>query len=77
MKLYYEMGLILSLNTDNRLISNTTLTNEMILANNIFDFSLEDFKNLTVMAMKSAFIDDSIKQERIDLILNQYQKFLI
>ena len=77
MNLYYEMGLILSLNTDNRLISNTTLTNEMILANNIFDFSLGDFKNLTVMAMKSAFIDEPIKQERVDLILNQYKKFSV
>ena len=65
------------MNTDNRLISNTTLTNEMILANNIFDFSLGDFKNLTVMAMKSAFIDEPIKQERVDLILNQYEKFLV
>ena len=68
------MGIILSLNTDNRLISNTTLSNEMILANNLFDFSLQDFKNLTIMAMESAFINNSIKKEIIELILNQYKE---
>lgn len=74
LKSYYEMGIILSLNTDNRLISNTTLSNEMILANNLFDFSLQDFKNLTIMAMESAFINNSIKKEIIELILNQYKE---
>lgn len=74
LKLYYELGLIISLNTDNRLISNTNLINEMRLVNNLFGFDLKDFKNITIMSMKSAFINNSIKKERINLILNQYKK---
>ncbi len=74
LKIYYDMGIILSLNTDNRLISNTTLTKEMILANNLFGLSLQDFKSITIMAMESAFINNSIKKKIIDIILNQYDE---
>jgi adenosine deaminase len=55
-KLLYEQKFRVMLNTDNRLMSNTTLTREFEVAAETFDLSLEDFEKLTINAMKSAFL---------------------
>ena len=44
-----------TVNTDNRLMSNTTMTNEMLELHKAFGWGLNDFQWLTVNAMKSAF----------------------
>ena len=44
------------LNTDNRLMSDTTLTREFAVAAETFGLSLDDFEKLTINAMKSAFL---------------------
>jgi len=55
-KILFDQKFRVFLNTDNRLMSNTTLTNEFDVAAAIFDLSLDDFEKLTINAMKSAFI---------------------
>ncbi len=42
--------------TDNRLMSNTTLTKELSLATQSYGLTLRDLEKLTINAMKSAFI---------------------
>jgi len=44
-----------TVNTDNRLMSATSMTNEMIQLHEAFGWGLDDFEWLTVNAMKSAF----------------------
>jgi adenosine deaminase len=44
-----------TLNTDNRLMSDTSMTTEMIQLADAFGWTLDDFQWLTVNAMKSAF----------------------
>ncbi|MEM9517585.1 MAG: adenosine deaminase [Actinomycetota bacterium] len=44
-----------TVNTDNRLMSNTTMTKEMTKLAEAFAWNLDDFEWLTVNAMKSAF----------------------
>jgi adenosine deaminase len=44
-----------TVNTDNRLMSDTSMTNEMIQLADAFGWTLDDFQWLTVNAMKSAF----------------------
>ncbi len=44
-----------TLNTDNRLMSDTSMTNEMLQLSEAFGWGLDDFEWLTVNAMKSAF----------------------
>jgi len=66
-KYYYEQGIRVSLSTDNRLMSGTTLTDEFKLANNLFGFSLHDFREFTVMAAKSAFMPHL---KRVELLHN-------
>lgn len=51
------------LNTDDRLMSDTTLTKEYLTATEMFDISLDDIEKLNINAMKSAFIpyDERLK----------------
>ena len=44
-----------TVNTDNRLMSNTSMTNEMVKLADAFGWGLDDFEWLTINAMKSAF----------------------
>ena len=55
------------LNTDDRLMSNTTLTKEYIIASDLFDINLDDIEKLNLNAMKSAFIPH---EERLHYIYN-------
>jgi adenosine deaminase len=45
-----------TLNTDDRLMSNVTLTDEYCTAAEMFDLKFEDLEKLTINAMKSAFM---------------------
>jgi adenosine deaminase len=55
-KIFYQEKFRVTLNTDNRLMSDTTLTKEFQAAANTFGLSLDDFERLTINAMKSAFL---------------------
>ena len=54
-KRFYEQKFRVTLNTDNRLMSNTTLTQEFEVAAETFGLTLDDFEKITINAMKSAF----------------------
>ena len=54
-----------TLNTDNRLMSHTTMVKEFQVAAETFDLTLNDFEKITINSMKSAFIPHN---RRIDLI---------
>ena len=60
-----DLGFRVTVNTDNRLMSNVSMTSELLSLNKTFGWSLDDFSWLTVNAMKSAFIPFD---ERIHLI---------
>ncbi len=51
-----RLGFRVTLNTDNRLMSHTTMSREMALVNEAFGWGLPDLQWLTVNAMKSAFL---------------------
>jgi adenosine deaminase len=54
---FFRRGFRVCLNTDDRLMSDTTMTKETTLATGLFDLSLDDLEKLSLNAMKSAFID--------------------
>ena len=64
-KYYYEQGIRVTLNTDNRLVSNTTLSEEYLRARETFGLSLNDFRDIIINGFKSAFMSH---QERRDMI---------
>jgi len=64
-RIFYQEKFRVTLNTDNRLMSDTTMTQEFEAARDTFGLSLEDFEKITINAMKSAFLP---YDRRIDLI---------
>ncbi len=64
-KVLYQAKFRVTLNTDNRLMSNTTMTQEFEAAAETFGLSLDDFEKITINAMKSAFLPYN---QRCDLI---------
>jgi adenosine deaminase len=64
-KIFYREKFRVTLNTDNRLMSNTSMTKEFHAAAEAFALSLDDFEKLTINAMKSAFLP---YDRRIDFI---------
>ncbi len=63
--MYYRYGFRVTLNTDDRLMSDTTMTHELALAQRVFGLGLDDFEKITINAMKSAFAP---YKERLRLI---------
>ena len=59
----YKKGLLITINTDNKLVSNITLTEEYARLINTFGFLKEDFINMNKNAINGAFISDSEKEE--------------
>ncbi|HBU47358.1 MAG TPA: adenosine deaminase [Myxococcales bacterium] len=53
---YYDTGLRLAISTDNRLITDTTVTDEYLLAVDTFDFTFTELKRLVIQGFKSAFL---------------------
>ncbi|HBI92392.1 MAG TPA: adenosine deaminase, partial [Terrisporobacter glycolicus] len=59
---FYKDGLKVTLNTDNRTVSNINLTKEFNNVASVFEISEEDYKKLYLISVDSTFADDSTKQ---------------
>ncbi len=75
LRFYYDYGLRLSINTDNRLISDTTVTKELYLAAKHLDFTLDDIKSLIVDGFKSAFLPNRVKSIMLNMVNDELKKF--
>jgi adenosine deaminase len=64
---FYKYKFRVTINTDDRLMSNTTLTKEFLTSIKFFNMNLEDVEKLTINAMKSAFLPH---KERLSYIYN-------
>jgi adenosine deaminase len=64
-KILFQEKFRITLNTDNRLMSSTTMTKEFEAAAETFGLSLDDFEKITINSMKSAFLP---YKDRCDLI---------
>jgi len=53
---YFDRGMNLTLNTDNRLMSGTTLTDEYVCAARHLDFSMDELCTLALNGFESAFL---------------------
>jgi adenosine deaminase len=54
--LYFKYKFRVTLNTDDRLMSDTSMTKEFRIAHSTFRLGLDDLEKLTINAMKSAFL---------------------
>lgn len=67
-KKMFDEGLNISINTDDRTVSNITLNEEYENLRNTFGFTDEDFKEINICAMKHSFADKETKKKIIDLL---------
>ena len=82
LRFYYDLGLRVTLNTDNRLITDTTMTKEYMVAHKHFCFSGKDVLEMVINGIKSAFIPyeykrhllRKTKKQVMDMILNYIEK---
>ncbi len=71
----YKEKFRVTLNTDDRLMSDTTMTKEFLTAIKYFNLNFDDFEKITINAMKSAFIPYKERLHYIyDIIKPGYQK---
>eukprot|EP01034_Spumella_vulgaris_P044374 gene44374-55183_t len=68
-KLLLDGGFRVTLNTDDRLMSGITLSDEYFLAHDLFHLTLRDLQKLAINAMKSAFICYNARTRLIEDVL--------
>ncbi len=73
----YELGIGVTINTDNRTVSNITLTEEYQKLVDAFGFTIEDFLICNLNAVDASFLSEMEKQELRERLKNQYKDFLI
>ncbi len=69
---FMDEGMRVTLNTDNRLVSGTTVTNEFELAVKNYDLSEDDVLTLIMNGFKSAFLPLKEKSLLIDQVLAEF-----
>lgn len=62
LKRYYDLGIPITLNTDNRLMSQVDLTHEYAAVVRAFSFRREDVKRIVLAGVDATFAPDSIKE---------------
>ncbi|TKD09673.1 adenosine deaminase [Polyangium fumosum] len=75
LKLYYNLGLRVTVNTDNRLVTDTTVSNELWLCHTKMGMSLRDIKTILVSGFKSAFMPFHIKQSYLRRVTEELERF--
>jgi adenosine deaminase len=75
LKFYYDFGLRTTINTDNRVISSTTVTNELALAAKYANLNINDLKTIIVSGFKSAFLPMREKAIMLNLVNNELEKY--
>lgn len=73
---YYDLGLRVTLNTDNRLMSHTTVTDEYVIAAQAFDFDAHDLANLVINGFKSAFLPHNKKTRLLKSVIAELDEIL-
>ncbi|MGI5830123.1 MAG: adenosine deaminase [Bradymonadia bacterium] len=74
LRFYMDFGLRITLNTDNRLVTDTSVTEEYVLACQVFKLTLSEVKRLVVDGFKSAFMPFRKKREVMQKILIDFDK---
>lgn len=66
LRAYFDHGMSVTLNTDNRLVSGTTLTDEYLHAARALDFTLHELGELAVESFRAAFLPWETRRKLMD-----------
>ena len=73
-RFYLDLGLRVTLNTDNRLITDTTVTSEYLLATQQWGLSIDELGWVMINGFKSAFLPFREKKMLMRKVINEYQQ---
>lgn len=72
-RLLHDAGFNVTVNTDNRLMSRTSMTKEMTALHEELGFTQRDLERLTMRALKAAFCSQAVKDRRYREIKDGYR----
>ena len=72
-KYYFDQGIRVTLNTDNRLVSGTTLSREYLIARQTFGLTLNDFREIIINGFKAAFMSHLERREMIRSVVEELE----
>jgi adenosine deaminase len=75
LKLYFNLGLRVTINTDNRLVTDTTVSNELWHCHAKMGMSLGDIKTMILAGFKSAFLPFHVKQTYLRRVAEELTHF--
>ena len=70
----YQLGFAVTVNVDNRTMSRTTLTRELGLLADAFDYDLDDLEEFQLNAAAAAFLPVEQREELIELIAEGFAR---
>lgn len=71
-KYFLQKDLLVTINTDNRTVSDTSLTKELLLLQNSFDISDYEIYKLLFNSIKVSFANENLKQKLMQNLANFY-----
>jgi adenosine deaminase len=71
LRLYYDFGLRTTICTDNRLMSDTSVSQELFLAHKHLDFTLAEIADLIIYGFKSAFLPYRVKAKMLREVVDE------
>jgi adenosine deaminase len=74
-RLFYDMGLRITVNTDNRMVTNTSVSREFQVIHEELGFNLEEIKEVIIMGFKSAFLPYAIKRALLAEVVHELKAF--
>jgi adenosine deaminase len=72
---YFTYGLRVTINTDNRLVTDTTVSRELLLCHQHYGFSLDDIKEILISGFKSAFLPYREKADILKEVTRELAQF--
>ncbi len=75
LKLYFSLGLRVTVNTDNRLITDTTASKELWLCHSQMGMTLGDLKQVILNGFKAAFLPFHVKQQYLRKVSAELRDF--
>jgi adenosine deaminase len=75
LKLYFDLGLRVTVNTDNRLITNTTASKELWLCHTQMGMSFRDIKSVVMAGFKSSFLPFHERQAYLRHVGQELERF--
>ena len=74
-RLFYDLGLRVTVNTDNRMVTRTTVSEEYLVLHEVLAFTLDEIKELIIMGFKSAFLPYDLKRAMLAEVVNELKSF--